>query len=429
MNDNRGTRLSRIKVLAMVAVIAVLASSCYFPFAWRVDTATGGAEVAPWCQGGTDLSAEDCLTMSAYFDLALDYAADFRSLGDFVAAGATEVAGRPADIGVPFALPGCCTSFDPATPSLLLYDGTAPSSRLVGVGWGVDGAEPAGFAGDLDVWTDVNGRWFLTAWIVRGYLNHPNVFAPAHPCLVPGVDYTSTSSACFLASHTRDLEILVTNDDGIGADGIDELVEALRLVPGVHVTVVAPAVNQSGTGDSTTPGGATAAPGTTASGYPGTAVNGTPGDSVLYALGAMGLAPDLVISGINEGQNMGPIIPLSGTVGAAKWASRGWVPAIATSQGTGTPVDFAAGADATLEVLEQFRLGEIMNDVSVVTNINIPTCPSGVIRGTVDTVVASSLAGRNYLLQDCTSTLPIENVIDDIDAFNNGFIGITEVPS
>ena len=143
----------------------------------------------------------------------------------------------------------------------------------------------------------------------------------------------------------------------------------------------------------------------------------------------MGLAPDLVISGINEGQNMGPIIPLSGTVGAAKWASRGWVPSIATSQGGGAPADFGAGAEATLEVLEQFRLGEIMNDVSLVTNINIPTCAAGAIRGTVDTVVASSLAGRNYLLQDCTSTLPVENVIDDIDAFNNGFVGITRVPS
>ena len=413
----------------MVTVVAVVASSCYFPFAWRVDKATGGTEVAPWCQGATDLSAQDCLTMSANFDLALDYAGDYRSLGDFVAAGATEVTARPVDVGVPFALPGCCDSFDPARPSLLLYDGTAASSRLVGVGWGVDGAEPAGFAGDLDVWTDVDGRWFLAAWIVRGYLNHPNVFAPAHPCLVSGVDYSSTSSPCFVASHTRDLEILVTNDDGIGAAGIDELVEALRLVPGVNVTVVAPAVNQSGTGDSTTPGGATAAPGATASGYPGTAVNGTPGDSIFHALGVMGLAPDLVISGINEGQNMGPIIPLSGTVGAAKWASRGWVPAIATSQGGGAPADFAAGAEATLEVLEQFRLGEVMNEVSLVTNINTPTCAAGAIRGTVDTVVASSLAGRNYLLQDCTSTLPIENVIDDIDAFNNGFVGITQVPS
>ena len=422
-------RSGSLRLVPLLIVIALVSSSCFFREAWRVDTASGGTAVASWCQGPVDLSASDCLAVSAAFDVALAKVAPYRSLGEFTAAGATEVTSRPDGIGVPFALPGCCAAFDPLSPSLLLYDGASPSSRLVGVGWAVDGAEPAGFAGDLDQWTEVGGRWFLAAWIVRGYLNDPNVFASSHPCLLAGAVYTDTSSPCFLASHTRDLEILVTNDDGIGAEGIDELVEELLPIPGVHVTVVAPAVNQSGTGDTTTPGGVTAAPGATASGYPGTAVNGTPGDSVLYAVNVMGLVPDLVISGINEGQKMGPIIPLSGTVGAAKWASRLLVPAIATSQGATASPDFPAGAEATLELLEQFRLGQILDDVSLVTNINIPSCTTGSLRGTVEPVVATSLAGRSYGLQDCTSTVPVGSIIDDIDAFNNGFVGLTEIPS
>src|SRR3954447_11913401 len=74
----------------------------------------------------------------------------------------------------------------------------------------------------------------------------------------------------------RALRVLVTNDDGVGAPGIDALVERLRTLPNVELTVVAPATNQSGTADrfSTTPLTTTSA--TTQHGYPATAVNGFP---------------------------------------------------------------------------------------------------------------------------------------------------------
>ena len=73
------------------------------------------------------------------------------------------------------------------------------------------------------------------------------------------------------------LEILVVNDDGYSAAGIDAVVEGLRTLPGVHIDVVAPATNQSGGGDKTTPGGVTGFAAQTQSGYPATAVNGYPG--------------------------------------------------------------------------------------------------------------------------------------------------------
>src|SRR5262245_5115702 len=76
------------------------------------------------------------------------------------------------------------------------------------------------------------------------------------------------------------LAILVTNDDGIGAEGIDVLVEALRAVDGVEVTVVAPADQQSGTGGSVTQGPVETNEATTASGYEARAVDGFPADTI-----------------------------------------------------------------------------------------------------------------------------------------------------
>ena len=61
--------------------------------------------------------------------------------------------------------------------------------------------------------------------------------------------------------------MLVTNDDGVAAPGIDALVEALRTVKNTKVVVVAPDANQSGTGGNTTPGTLPTAAATTASGY------------------------------------------------------------------------------------------------------------------------------------------------------------------
>ncbi len=77
-----------------------------------------------------------------------------------------------------------------------------------------------------------------------------------------------------------------------------------KLIAGV---VIAPATNQRGTGSHTTPGTLTASPQKTASGYPATAVDGFPADTIAYAMSNFRLRPDLVVSGINFGQNLGPI--------------------------------------------------------------------------------------------------------------------------
>ena len=78
-----------------------------------------------------------------------------------------------------------------------------------------------------------------------------------------------------------------------------------------------------------------------------------------------------------------------------------------------------------LALLEQFRLGLTVDTSTSVLNINIPSCSVGAVRGTLHTVVAPDLLGRNYNAANCTSTQTIIN--DDVDAFNHGFIAITDM--
>ena len=139
-----------------------------------------------------------------------------------------------------------------------------------------------------------------------------------------GSSTTSTTDAGPPSSPEpqRQLQILVTNDDGVAAEGIDVVVEALRSIENVKVTVVAPADQRSGTGGQTTEGELEVTDTELASGYPAKAVDGFPADTVRVAIDEMGLEPDVVVSGINEGQNLGPLVDVSGTVGAARGRGR-----------------------------------------------------------------------------------------------------------
>ncbi|OYR62920.1 5'/3'-nucleotidase SurE [Halorubrum ezzemoulense] len=122
-------------------------------------------------------------------------------------------------------------------------------------------------------------------------------------------------------------EILLTNDDGIDAVGLRALADALSRDH--DVTVVAPATNQSGVGGARSWWDTTVDYTETDRGY---AVEGTPADCVAVADVALGLDPDVVVSGCNHGPNIGAhILGQSGTVGAAMEASFLGTPAIAVS--------------------------------------------------------------------------------------------------
>jgi 5'-nucleotidase len=221
------------------------------------------------------------------------------------------------------------------------------------------------------------------------------------------------------------LSILVTNDDGYDAAGIDTVAEALSELPNVEVTVVAPATNQSGTGAKTSPGELSATDQETASGLPATAVAGFPADSVNYALDTMGLEPDLVVAGINEGQNLGPITDVSGTVGAAKTAAARGIPAVAASQGNVDPPDYDSGATYVVDWVTAHRRQLIAgNVVADVVNMNFPTCTEGEIRGVVQVPLATDATGA-VDNADCTSTKTSPTT--DIEAFLEGYVPVTQL--
>lgn len=245
-------------------------------------------------------------------------------------------------------------------------------------------------------------------------------------------DETTTTEAETTTTEAlpEPLTILVSNDDGYAAEGIDALVEALSADSTLEVIVSAPADEQSGSGDATTPGPLTATEVTTLSGHPAYAVQGEPADSVIYGLDTVlaGDPPDLVISGINHGQNIGPAVELSGTVGAARTAARRGIPALAISQGLpgeGVEFDFAASVDAVLTWLDANR--DSLADGSFV-NINVPTCDAGTeLRGTLEvTTDPTTDLGLAVQVADCGSTLAPGDVPTDVTAFNAGFAVVTE---
>jgi 5'-nucleotidase len=247
-----------------------------------------------------------------------------------------------------------------------------------------------------------------------------------------GSDDDSNSAASTTSTPAsvapRVLEVLVTNDDGIAGVGLDALVEALRKEANVHVTVVAPAADKTGTGGSTTPGPLVSRPATTNSGYEATAVEGFPADTIRAALDDLDLKPDLVISGINLGQNLGQLTKVSGTVGAALAAGRRGVPALAVSQGLGNPPDYAAGVEQALAWLRAHR-DSLQPGVpsAPVVNLNVPSCTSGEVRGVLEVRLATEAESDQALApSDCTSTAAEPD--DDVEAFHNGYATLSDLP-
>jgi 5'-nucleotidase len=197
------------------------------------------------------------------------------------------------------------------------------------------------------------------------------------------------------------MKVLLTNDDGITATGLNVLRRALLEVPGIELAVIAPDSNRSATARSITfrepleVEEVEFGDGTT-----GFATSGTPVDCVRFAaLGLIELEPELIVSGINHGANLGDDITYSGTVAAAFEGIMLGLPAIAVSQQADHgEMDFRAGTDWTRESFEQAaafvaRLVEELESVPMpegtLLNVN---APAGEARG----VRAGRLGKRIY---------------------------------
>jgi 5'-nucleotidase len=425
--------MRNLRFLACAAVLVLVATSCAFvQSSNRYAKAPGSVAEPFWCapDGGTALSPGDCKVLGSQLDGAVFFANAHHTAGRAVTAGATGSA-YVTGVGASYRFGGPTATFNPAAPDTLLYDGTAAGAQVAGIEWNVASASaPAGFTGPNDAWDDLGGGvWRLRAWLLRPFQNEPDVFDDTHPCLGAGGPVYDVTAACYTATHTNPFVVLVSNDDGYANAGIDAAVEELRTVPNVEVIVSAPATNQSGTGRKTTAGPLVATNQTTLSGYPATAVQGFPADSVQYALDTLHVNPDLLVSGINDGQNISLLVSnISGTVGAARQGALVDIPAVAVSQGDGDPPDFPNGAAALRTWVDDFLLGRAGPALfEKVVNINIPTCTDGSIRGTRVLPLATTFDSGNPVtgITDCTSMLA--NPVDDIAGFLNGFITVTSI--
>ncbi|MCG8073104.1 MAG: 5'/3'-nucleotidase SurE [Candidatus Thiodiazotropha taylori] len=175
------------------------------------------------------------------------------------------------------------------------------------------------------------------------------------------------------------MNILLSNDDGYQATGLMMLAEQLSEVG--DIVVVAPDQDRSGASNSLTLVNPLRAR-TMENGF--IRVDGTPTDCVHLAItGLLEQEPDLVVSGINAGPNMGDDVLYSGTVAAATEGRFLGLPAVAISMNSHNPQHFETGAQVA-EILVR-RLIEAPLSESVILNVNVPDIPYSELQGIVST--------------------------------------------
>ena len=179
-------------------------------------------------------------------------------------------------------------------------------------------------------------------------------------------------------SESRQISVLVTNDDGIYSEGIEYLAESLLKI--AKVTVVAPDVERSAVGHAITLNNPLRVEEVYKSGRLfGYAVNGTPADCVKIGINAiMKEKPDIIISGINAGANVGTDIIYSGTVSAAIEGSiMGCCSAAISVSKKKKPYYFSA-IEYTLKIVDILSQKQFPK---VLLNINVPSSPLSEIKG------------------------------------------------
>jgi len=178
------------------------------------------------------------------------------------------------------------------------------------------------------------------------------------------------------------MRILLTNDDGVNARGL-KVLERIAGAFSDDVWVVAPTEEQSGAGHSLT---LTVPVRVRKLGERRYCVTGTPTDAVMMGLAEImkDSRPDLVLSGVNRGANLGEDVTYSGTVSAAMESALAGIPSIALSQsyarqGMGDTVPFVAAEAWAERVLRP--LLEVPMAPRTLVNVNFPALPADEVRG------------------------------------------------
>jgi 5'-nucleotidase len=229
--------------------------------------------------------------------------------------------------------------------------------------------------------------------------------------------------------------ILVTNDDGVRAPGLAAIAQILQAI-GTPV-IIAPSDNQTGKGhsivttepifreDLTLPNGLRAI-----------GLSATPATTVNVAIRNIVMPrPDLVVSGINRGYNLGFSAYLSGTVGAAREAAMHGIPAIAASLAEeATPQDLVFAAEEVFGAARRVKQWGLPPNTFL--NVNVPGVPAGGYKGYMVTTQAMQRGGLESFAEmkhpsggtiywnvfDETATAPEGT---DIWAVRNGYVSVT----
>ncbi len=234
------------------------------------------------------------------------------------------------------------------------------------------------------------------------------------------------------------MRILLTNDDGIHAPGL-KVLEAIARTMSDDIWVVAPQEEQSGAGHSLTLSRPVRVREHSARRY---SVSGTPTDAVMMALGVvMGTSkPDLILSGVNRGANLGEDVTYSGTVSAAMEGTLAGYRSIALSQvyareGMGDTVPFAAAQAWGKRVLEPLIVAEMPERTLI--NVNFPAMAPEAVRGVkvveqgfhdygrAKIVKGVDPRGYPYYWFGLGATKQTPGQATDLEAIADGFITVT----
>ncbi len=226
------------------------------------------------------------------------------------------------------------------------------------------------------------------------------------------------------------MHILLTNDDGIFAEGLAAIYKQLCRI--ATVTVVAPAKGQSGASHSISLAPLTCEKVDITGKFTGYSVEGSPVDCV--KLGVLEICDepvDLVVSGINFGANAGIHVHYSGTVGAAMEGAFCGIPAIAVSAAYETDLDFEAAAEYGIKMIESVLP---LNGPDVI-NINIPMLSKGKPKGVKVVPHSTNIYEETYLKEKdehgntqylyTSGRHTAKNSDTDVTAVLDGFITVT----
>ena len=234
------------------------------------------------------------------------------------------------------------------------------------------------------------------------------------------------------------MRILLTNDDGVNATGL-KVLERIAAAFSDDIWIVAPTEEQSGAGHSLT---LTHPVRLRRLGERRFCVTGTPTDSVMMAIAHVmkDKRPDLVLSGVNRGANLGEDVTYSGTVSAAMEGALAGIPSIALSQsyakeGMGDTVPFAAAEAWAEQVLRPIIETEMAPRTLV--NVNFPALPPEAVRGIRVTqqglrdygrlciVQRTDPRGYDYFWFGLGPMIETPSHSTDLEAIADGYVAVT----